>query len=179
MTLFDRGFIWKTGFFSNDNQLNSLCTMSLTVLTVDAVKSRLTSTSVPIQSTVTGSTILTGIAATIIYFCNVAIYDIKKILQNFSGKCFCEYSINITFKNWNNKFLEIRYFFDFNLKRQVILVFSSSFCILTRTLEQAERKRVNKRIVINLASVWLRMKTHGFGSLLLDHILHYNCKYSL
>lgn len=47
----------------------------------------------------------------------------------------------------------MRYFFDFNLKRQVILVFSSSFCILTRTLEQAERKRVNKRIVINLASV--------------------------
>lgn len=57
--------------------------MSLTVLTVDAIKSRLTSTSVPIQSTVTGSTILTGIAATIIYFCNVAIYDIKKILQDF------------------------------------------------------------------------------------------------
>lgn len=45
--------------------------MPLTVLTVDAIKSRLTSASVPIQSTVTRSTILTGIAVTVIYLYNI------------------------------------------------------------------------------------------------------------
>lgn len=45
--------------------------MPLTVLTVGAIKSRLTSASVPIQSTVTRSTILTGIAVTVIYLYNI------------------------------------------------------------------------------------------------------------
>lgn len=76
--------------------------MPLTVLTVDAIKSRLTSTSVPIQSSVTRSTILTGIAATVIYFCNVPIYDNKKkILQDISSKCpssFTNTAFDITFE---------------------------------------------------------------------------------
>lgn len=45
--------------------------MSPTVLTVNAIKSWLTSASVPIQSTVTRCTILTGIAVTVIYLYNI------------------------------------------------------------------------------------------------------------
>lgn len=55
--------------------------MQLTVLTVNATKSWLTTTSVPIESTVTNSTILTGVAVTVMYLYKIKIKAKRKLYR--------------------------------------------------------------------------------------------------